>query len=105
MCAECEMGRLRLPLRAFVLRSVVVTCPRCSRRYCSQLSGPLNMVRNWLIAALGTVLGGGLALMFFGRWGLWLGGLGVLAVLDAICNWLLHRRNVATRKITLLPSA
>jgi uncharacterized protein (DUF983 family) len=104
-CADCGAGRLYLPLSAFARRSVVVMCSRCGRRYCSQLSGPLNIIRKFLITGLGTVLGGGLVLIFFGRWGVWLGGLIAFSALDAMCIGLLHRLNMARRRITMLLSA
>jgi hypothetical protein len=103
-CPECEEGRLRLPLAALVSRSVVVYCTRCGRRYCSQLTGPWNMARNSLMIVLGTVLGGGLVLIFLGRWSTWVGGFFAFAGLNAICSWLLHRRNVVTGRVKLLTS-
>lgn len=104
MCPNCQEGSLRLPLSAWMSGSVVLECTQCGRRYRSQLSGGLNRVRNWAIAALGTVLGGGLVVMFFGRWAIWLGGLVAVAGLDSFWMWRLHRRNVATGKVTLLAS-
>jgi hypothetical protein len=55
-----------------------------------------------MLTGLGTVLGAGLVVLFFGRWGVWIAGLIVLEILDAISKWMLHRRNVVGGMVTLL---
>lgn len=53
-----------------------------------------------MITALGTVLGTGMVILFFGWWIAWLAGLILLEIVDSISKRLLHRKNIVQGSIS-----